>query len=214
MPNRLCISAGFTAPPSSASRAFIALVRNASSDRSRTILAREIHTGPYETAVGPAEIVAEIRVPIRPGAGSAYEKVERRAGDWAVVSAGAAVWVADGVITDARVGLAAVSFPTIGHFLEDGFLDPAIRSLLDGVKVAGPAVTVRIAENDAYAMNRSLLELYPGAVLVVVAGANNAGVSAVVETFGPRGGPPAVVRIAAQTRGETQASGETTAEGT
>jgi len=66
-----------------------------------------------------------------------------------------------------RVGLAAVSFPTIGHFLEDGFLDPAIRSLLDGVKVAGPAVTVRIAENDAYAMNRALLELYPGAVLVV-----------------------------------------------
>ena len=64
-------------------------------------------------------------------------------------------------------GLAAVSFPTIGHFLEDGFLDPAIRSLLDGVKVAGPAVTVRVAENDAYAMNRALLELYPGAVLVV-----------------------------------------------
>jgi len=35
----------------------------------------------------------------------------------------------------------------------------------------------------------------PGAVLVVVAGAANAGVSAVVETFGPRGGPPPVVRI-------------------
>ena len=64
-------------------------------------------------------------------------------------------------------GLAAVSYPTIGHFLEDGFVDPAIRSLLDGVKVAGPAVTVRIADNDAYAMNRALLELYPGAVLVV-----------------------------------------------
>ena len=35
----------------------------------------------------------------------------------------------------------------------------------------------------------------PGAVLVVVAGAANAGVSAVVETFGPRGGPPPVVRV-------------------
>ncbi len=35
-----------------------------------------------------------------------------------------------------------------------------------------------------------------GAVLVAVAGANNAGVSAVIETFGPRGGPPAVVRVA------------------
>ena len=74
---------------------------------------------------------------------------------------------AEGLAEGLREGLAAVSFPTIGHFLEDGFVDPAIRSLLDGVKVAGPAVTVRIAENDAYAMNRALLELYPGAVLVV-----------------------------------------------
>ena len=73
----------------------------------------------------------------------------------------------EGLAEGLRERLAAVSFPTIGHFLEDGFVDPAIRSLLDGVKVAGPAVTVRIAENDAYAMNRALLELYPGAVLVV-----------------------------------------------
>ena len=73
----------------------------------------------------------------------------------------------EGLAEGLRERLAAVSFPTIGHFLEDGFVDPAIRSLLDGVKVAGPAVTVRVAENDAYAMNRSLLELYPGAVLVV-----------------------------------------------
>jgi hypothetical protein len=36
----------------------------------------------------------------------------------------------------------------------------------------------------------------PAAVLVVVAGAGNAGVSAVVETFGPRGGPPPVTLIA------------------
>jgi hypothetical protein len=36
----------------------------------------------------------------------------------------------------------------------------------------------------------------PGAVLVIVAGANNAGVSAVIESFGPRGGPPAIVPVA------------------
>ncbi len=35
----------------------------------------------------------------------------------------------------------------------------------------------------------------PDALQVVVAGANNAGVSAVVETFGPRGEPPATVRV-------------------
>jgi hypothetical protein len=35
----------------------------------------------------------------------------------------------------------------------------------------------------------------PEAVLVVVAGAGNSGVSAVVETFGPRGGAAPVTRI-------------------
>jgi hypothetical protein len=35
----------------------------------------------------------------------------------------------------------------------------------------------------------------PGALLIAVAGAHNAGVSAVVETFGPRGGPPAIARV-------------------
>jgi 4-hydroxy-4-methyl-2-oxoglutarate aldolase len=64
-------------------------------------------------------------------------------------------------------GLSAVSYPTLGHFLEDGFLDPQIQSLLADVKIAGPAVTVRIADNDAIAMNHALLALYPGSVLVV-----------------------------------------------
>ena len=64
-------------------------------------------------------------------------------------------------------GLRAVSYPTLGHFLEEGFLDPRIQSLLAGVRIAGPAVTVRIADNDAIAMNHALLALYPGAVLVV-----------------------------------------------
>ncbi|MDR6688482.1 regulator of RNase E activity RraA [Arthrobacter sp. 1088] len=63
--------------------------------------------------------------------------------------------------------LTAVSYPTIGHFLEDGFVSPTIQSLLANVKIAGPAVTVRIADHDAIAMNRALLALQPGDVLVV-----------------------------------------------
>jgi hypothetical protein len=35
----------------------------------------------------------------------------------------------------------------------------------------------------------------PAAVQVMVAGADNAGVSAVIETFGPRGGPPSIARV-------------------
>jgi carbon-monoxide dehydrogenase medium subunit len=80
---------------------------------SRSVPARELHTGPYETAVGPAEIVEEIRVPIRPGAGSAYEKVERRAGDWAVAAAGCYVVLDGDAVSDVGIGLTAVGAP---HF--------------------------------------------------------------------------------------------------
>jgi len=79
----------------------------------RVVGMHDFHQGPYETAVGAGEMLIEIRFPIKPGGSSAYEKVERRAGDWAVVSAGAAVWMDGGTITDARVGLAAVGPNTI-----------------------------------------------------------------------------------------------------
>ncbi len=80
----------------------------------RVVSMEEFHVGPYETAVGPAEMLTEVRFPLRPNGSSAYEKVERRAGDWAVVSAGAAVWMDGDVISDARVGLAAVGPNTTG----------------------------------------------------------------------------------------------------
>ena len=75
---------------------------------SRTVPAREFHTGPYETVVAPGELLTEIRIAIRPGGGSAYEKVGRRVGDWPVGAAGAAVWLAGDTIADAGIGLTAV----------------------------------------------------------------------------------------------------------
>jgi aerobic carbon-monoxide dehydrogenase medium subunit len=74
----------------------------------RVVSMSDFFRGPYETAVEQAEILTEIRIPLRPNGSSAYAKVERRAGDWAVTSAGAAVWMDGDVIADARVGLAAV----------------------------------------------------------------------------------------------------------
>jgi carbon-monoxide dehydrogenase medium subunit len=73
----------------------------------RVVGMRDFHRGPYETAVGPAEMLVEIRIPLEAGSGSAYEKVGRRAGDWAVVAAGAALRIAGGRIARAGVALAA-----------------------------------------------------------------------------------------------------------
>jgi carbon-monoxide dehydrogenase medium subunit len=90
----------------------------------RVVTMEEFYRGPYETAVDDGQILTEVRIPVRPGGSSAYEKVERRAGDWAIVSAGVAVWMESGWITDARVGLAAVGPNTTGI--------PAISEALRG----------------------------------------------------------------------------------
>jgi carbon-monoxide dehydrogenase medium subunit len=77
-------------------------------DGNRTVSAREFHTGPYETVIAAGEMLTEIRIPARPGGGSAYEKVGRRVGDWPVGAAGAAIWLDGGVVADAGIGLTAV----------------------------------------------------------------------------------------------------------
>jgi carbon-monoxide dehydrogenase medium subunit len=75
---------------------------------SREVSARAFHTGPYQTVVGPAEMLTEVRLPIRPYGGSAYLKVARRAGDWPIGAAGAAVWLSGELICDVGIGLTAV----------------------------------------------------------------------------------------------------------
>ena len=69
----------------------------------------EFLTGPYETSLRHNEILVEIRIPLRPNSSSAYAKVERRVGDWAVAAAGAAVTLDGDTITAARLGLTAVN---------------------------------------------------------------------------------------------------------
>jgi carbon-monoxide dehydrogenase medium subunit len=105
----------------------------------REVPVREFHTGPYQTVVGDAEILVEVRVPIRPGGGSAYTKVERRVGDWAVAAAGAALWLdgdggSGGTVAEVGIGLTAVG---AAHFCA-----PRAEDFLRG----GPATEERFAE--------------------------------------------------------------------
>jgi aerobic carbon-monoxide dehydrogenase medium subunit len=78
-------------------------------DGDRVLDIDDFHRGPYQTAVADDEILLEVRVPLHGRAGSAYEKVDRRVGDWAVAAAGASVSLdTDGRIAEAGVALAAV----------------------------------------------------------------------------------------------------------
>jgi carbon-monoxide dehydrogenase medium subunit len=104
---------------------------------SREVSARDFHTGPYETVVGPAELLTEIRLPVRPGGGSGYLKVARRAGDWPVGAVGAVVWLTGDLITDAGIGLTAVG---ARHFAA-----AEAEEFLRGQR-AGPDVLARAGE--------------------------------------------------------------------
>jgi carbon-monoxide dehydrogenase medium subunit len=73
----------------------------------------EFHVGPYMTAVGAGEMLTEVRIALRPGGGSAHEKVERRAGDWAIAAASVAVWMDGGLVRDIGIALSAVGLTTI-----------------------------------------------------------------------------------------------------
>jgi carbon-monoxide dehydrogenase medium subunit len=77
----------------------------------RTIAARDFFIDTFQTAIEPTEVLTEIRIQRRPrGAGAAYEKLERKVGDFATVAAAAMVGLgADGRIARAGIGLTGVA---------------------------------------------------------------------------------------------------------
>jgi len=75
----------------------------------RVIPATEFFIGPFTTALKPDEIVTDIRIPIPSGqAGGAYNKLERKVGDFATVAVAVQVEMSGRKVTRAGIGLTSV----------------------------------------------------------------------------------------------------------
>lgn len=76
----------------------------------RVIPVGDFFVGSFETALGPAELLTEILVPVPPErSGGAYIKLERKVGDYAIVAVAAQLSLAaDGSIARAGIGLTNV----------------------------------------------------------------------------------------------------------
>jgi carbon-monoxide dehydrogenase medium subunit len=75
----------------------------------RTIPIAQFFTGLFTTALQPAEVLTEIRIPAPPaGSGGAYVKLERKVGDFATAGAAAFLVLKGGVVERAGIGLTNV----------------------------------------------------------------------------------------------------------
>ena len=71
----------------------------------RTVAARDFFKSPFETDLGPQDVVVEVRVPKLEGRGWSYKKFHPRAQDWAIVGVAALVQRSNGGIGRASVAL-------------------------------------------------------------------------------------------------------------
>jgi carbon-monoxide dehydrogenase medium subunit len=107
------------------------VARGPSGDRS--IPAPEFFTGVFETALAADEVLVEVRVPrLGPGRGWAYEKMSRRAQDWATVAVAAVVDRTNGSIDRASIALANMGGTPL-------HAAAAQRAIADGASIADAA---------------------------------------------------------------------------
>jgi aerobic carbon-monoxide dehydrogenase medium subunit len=71
----------------------------------RTVPAGEFFRGVFETALGPQDVLTEIRVPKLGGAGWSYVKFTRRAQDWATVGVATVLRRSNGTFDSAAIAL-------------------------------------------------------------------------------------------------------------
>lgn len=120
-------------------------------DGSRTMPASEFFADFFTTALGPEEILAEVRVPKYTGWHAHYEKFNRVAQAWSMVAVAAAVRTDGGTITDARVGLTNMaSTPVRARGVEQALVgQPATREAVTAAAARATEGTTPMVDSNA-----------------------------------------------------------------
>lgn len=74
------------------------------------------------------------------------------------------------VAPDLLARLARTTTGTVGHFRESGFMDPGLTGRVPGAKIAGTAMTIRLAVPDSAIVHYALKFVRPGDILVIERG--------------------------------------------
>ncbi len=96
----------------------------------RTVAVDDFFTGFLETAVGPEELLTEIRIPKATGAGFSFQKFARRAHDWAIVGVS--------LVTGDRPGVGLVNMGSVP--LRAAAVEAAVASGASAAEAAEAAI--------------------------------------------------------------------------
>jgi carbon-monoxide dehydrogenase medium subunit len=112
-------------------------------DGDRTVPLDDFLLGPFMTTLGPAEVIAEVRVP-DPGAraGGTYLKLERKVGDFATAAVAAHVSLDGDTVARAGIALTAVGARNIRAVEAEGALvggEPTEDAIREAARLAAEA---------------------------------------------------------------------------
>lgn len=128
----------------------------------RRVTPDEFFIAPLVTELDDGEILTAVHLPCLPAdAGSAFEEVAQRAGDFAIVSAGAVIALEDGIVTEARLALGGVADTAIrARAAEEHLLDQTLTTQL--IERAAQLATEGLEPNaDLHASSEYRLHLVP-----------------------------------------------------
>ena len=133
----------------------------------RTIPITDFFVGLFATALGPAEILTEIRIPIPPPrSGGAYVKLERKVGDFATAATAAQVTLGDGgEIARAGIGLTnAGPTPIKATAAEQALLgrQPDAEAIAEAARLAADAASPSADRRGSVEYKRDMARVLTG----------------------------------------------------
>jgi carbon-monoxide dehydrogenase medium subunit len=130
----------------------------------RVIAAASFFQGPFTTALKPDEIVTEIRIPMPSGkAGGAYNKLERKVGDFATVAVAVQVELSGGKIAKAGIGLTAVGETNIKATAAEKALighEPTDQLIAEAARLASEAAHPKDDIRGTAAYKKDVVRVY------------------------------------------------------
>jgi carbon-monoxide dehydrogenase medium subunit len=130
----------------------------------RVINASDFFQGPFTTALRADEIVTEIRIPMPKGpSGGAYNKLERKVGDFATVAVAVHVELSGGKISSAGIGLTAVGETNIKATAAEKALvghEPTDELIAEAARLASEAAQPKSDTRGTAAYKKDVVRVY------------------------------------------------------